>query len=917
MLELRLLGAFELRAGGEPVTLTSTRAQAVLACLALRGGTPYGRKQLAFALWPGSTEQQARTNLRHVLHTLRGAVPGLDGHLRVTPQTLTLTGVTVDVAALGGSTVDELRAAADAYRGDLLEGWYDDWVTAERDECRRRIVEVLNTLVPLLEQAGDRPAAIRYAERLRALERLAEEPYRLLIRLYDAIGDRARAVRTYHECAAMLRDELGVTPSEETLSLYAVLLPPATPAPVVSAVAPFVAREDERRRLISLWRRAAPAHLVVVGGEPGIGKSRLAEEFRLWAARQGAATASARSYPAEGELAYAPVVAWLRRLGVGGHESGGLEPLLPDPDQEQGARLRLFEAMERALRPGPGGLLLVADDLHAADRATCQFVHYLVRESPGPLLVVATARIAEIDPGHPAHTLLDGLKILGRCTELPLERLDRDATTALAGRLGHRMSGADAARLHAETEGNPLFVVETLRAGWDALTPRVQAVLEARLRQLSPYALELAGIAAVAGSSVPVGVLIRQTDEQQDPAAGLDELWRRQILVTGGGDTYDFSHDKLREVAYRMLPPARRRHHHALVAAALREMPDVDTVAGRIAVHLLESGARDDAVDWFVRAAQAAQRVYADAEAVGLLLRAAGLVRGQDRELDVLTAVPGPLSSAEGYASPRLREVLDRALAIAGPAPAAPLLRAQAMAVLSRGDFQAALRHGAELRALGEDDDVLAVEGDFVQGVAAAWRADNAKAREHLSAALARYRPGNRSAHLLAYGQDPQVLCLVRLAHVFVRLGDPGEARRRRDRALELARAGGHPFTLGGALLFAALCDLDLGDRAVLPERAAELNEVCAKVEAAPIRVFAQALNGLLEGWPGLSRIDAALADPGRYSAPGVPAMLLRLRLEAVRALDQPDEARATARRLLDDGVLIWDGEARAVLGER
>ncbi|MBB4690987.1 AfsR/SARP family transcriptional regulator [Paractinoplanes abujensis] len=114
----------------------------------------------------------------------------------------------VDVAALSsGETVQELCAAADLYRGDLLEGRYDDWVLQARDECRRRMVALLARLVPLLD--GD---AIRYAEQYRALDRLAEEPYRQLIRLHHATGDRARAVRTFHECASALRDEPGVGP---------------------------------------------------------------------------------------------------------------------------------------------------------------------------------------------------------------------------------------------------------------------------------------------------------------------------------------------------------------------------------------------------------------------------------------------------------------------------------------------------------------------------------------------------------------------------------------------------------------------------------------------------------------------------------------------------------------------------------
>jgi DNA-binding SARP family transcriptional activator len=967
MLQARLFGTFELRSDGTPVALTSSRAQSLLAYLALRHGTPQRRDRVAYLLWPDSTERQARTNLRHVLHTLRGAIPGAECHLLATTQTLALHDFSADVLAFDAALAvagDEddaapaLRTAADLYAGDLMEGWYDDWLTAERDTYRRRVTAALAQLVSLLEAAGDLDAAIRYAERAVALDRLAEAPYRSLMRLHDTRGDRARAVSVYHQCVATLEDELGVEPSAETRALYEALLPHEGTAPRTSGAAAFVGRRTERRRLTELWRDAGagPPHLVVVTGEPGVGKTRLVEEFRHWAAHRGAVTAAARSYTAEGTLAYAPVVAWLRDLGVPRWRSrltpaqiATLAPLLPElaaqsAPLEPSSRLRLFDAVVQALHAGAGPLLLIADDLHAADSPTLQLLHYLLRAEPvpppadgdpgreprPPLLVAATARLAETDAGHPVHALLAGLRALGRCTELPLHRLDRAETAALAARAGHTLGAVDAGRLHAETDGNPLFVVEALRAGWhgggaQVLTPRVQAVLEARLLQLTAGARELIGVAAAAGSSVSVDVLGRVHPHGADRVApDLDELWRRQLLLTGGGDTYDFSHDKLREVAYRMLSPAQRRRNHGLLAGALRDAHAgrLDAVAGQVAAHLHEAGATDEAVDWYLRAAAFAQRLYADADAADLLLRAWQIVRGQDRELAVLTAVPGPLSSAEGYASPRLRTVLDRAFALAdrlGAEPAAPLLRAQAMAVLSRGEFGAAAEYGARLRALGDGDDVLAVEGDFVRGVAAAWRNETAAARAHLRAAVDRYRPENRSAHLLAYGQDPLVLCLVRLAHVHFCLGEPAEARRLQKRALELARAGGHPFTLGGALLFAALLDLDLADLPSVRDRVAELTRLRERAEAPPIGLFTVAMSGYLEvldgaARPGLARIDAALADPRRATAPGVPAMLLRIRLAAAQAAGLSDEVRATAGRLLDDDVRVWDDLARALL---
>jgi hypothetical protein len=240
------------------------------------------------------------------------------------------------------------------------------------------------------------------------------------------------------------------------------------------------------------------------------------------------------------------------------------------------------------------------------------------------------------------------------------------------------------------------------------------------------------------------------------------------------------------------------------------------------------------------------------------------------------------------------------------------------MAVLSRGEFESARAYGAQLRAL-DGGDVLAVEGHFVEGVAAAWRNDTEAAHHHLQAAIDRYRPENRPAHLLAYGQDPQVLCLARLAHVQFCRGDSAEAIRLQHRAIEQARAVGHPFTLAAALLFTALLDLDLADLRSLRRRAGELTGLRERVEAAPIRLFTDAITGYLEVLdgavrPGLSRIDAALADPGRTAAPGVPAMLLRIRLAAADAAGLTGEARRCAAELLADGVCVWDGLARDVL---
>jgi predicted ATPase len=254
------------------------------------------------------------------------------------------------------------------------------------------------------------------------------------MRLHDARGDRAGALRVYHACAATLERELRVEPSAATRRAYEALLPsqdepavggqPGRAGPLGRP--PLVGRAPQRARLTDLWRAAAggDARLVLVTGEPGAGKTRLVEELRSWCAQRGAATAEARSYPAEGALAYGPVVSWLRSDALAGQfgrldraQLDELARLLPElrppapglpppaPPAERDQRRLLFEALARAVLAPPGPLLLVADDLHWADRETLQFLHYLLRAEPdAPLLVVATVRREELDPTTRSRT---------------------------------------------------------------------------------------------------------------------------------------------------------------------------------------------------------------------------------------------------------------------------------------------------------------------------------------------------------------------------------------------------------------------------------------------------------------------------------------------------------------------------------
>lgn len=633
-LSIRLFGALELRLGDALLPLLeSARAESLLAYLLLHRGVSQTRQHLAFLLWPDSIEAQARTNLRHVLHHLRHALPHLDHFLDITPQTIRwradascwLDVATFDAAVVRAErdTADgglaALREAIELYRGDLLAGCYDEWLVGERERFLQRYLAALARLAELLEVQGDLARAIEHAEQLLRHDPLREETYRLLMRLHDGMGDRARALRVYHACVATLERELGVEPSAATREAYEALLPPGrdvggragrTVGP------PLIGRAAERARLASLWRTAEQgrAQFVLIGGEPGIGKPRLVEEFRSWCAQRGAATVGARAYAAEGALAYRLIVAWLRADAFGARVDALDRPhltelarLLPEllvrvpglphleslPEGEQ--RQRLFDALVRAIFAADGPLLLVADGIHWYDRETLQCLHYLLRAAPeARLLVAATAPREELVAQHPLHDLLAGLRVLECSTEIELGWLTRGETAVLAERLSrHPLGEADAGLLYDETEGSPLFVVEALRAGWQPgqvgrgwLSPKVQAVIEARLAQLSASARELIGVAATIGREFTAEVLARASEADETAfVRGLDELWRRRLVREQGSDAYDFSHDTIREVAYAALGPMLRRHHHLRVARALERVyaHDAGPVSGQLA----------------------------------------------------------------------------------------------------------------------------------------------------------------------------------------------------------------------------------------------------------------------------------------------------------------------------------------------
>ena len=852
-----------------------------------------------------------------------------------------------------------MRAAVALYGGDLLDGHDEPWLRPERDRLRGRHLDALGELADLCEAAGDLAEAVTHAERLLRHDPLREEGYRRLMRLHAARGDAARALGVYHECSRLLESELGVAPSAATRAAYAALLPREAPGSgePVAGPPPLVGRAAERRRLVELWRAcvAGRTQFVLLTGEAGIGKSRLAEDFRAWCARQGAVVAEARCHAAEGPLVYGPVTAWLRsgalrpRLAQLDRESRSeLARLLPElltevpdtpkpeplPADEQ--RRRLLEAVADAVLAGPAPRLLVLDDLQHADRETCRLLHFLIRRDPAArLVVVATARREEIDRDHPVQELLAGLDALERYAEIELGRLDRAETDVLARRLTGEP--VDIERLFAETEGNPLFVVEALRVGprQDApVSRRVQTVLETRLAQLSGTARELAEVAATIGREFRVDVLAAAAGGDDEALLrGLDELWRRRILREHGGEVYRFSHDKIREVAVLGVSPPRRRLLHLRIAPALERAyaADPGPVSAQIAAHYAEGGSPGHAVTWYRRAAEAAQELHASRigrrppGAGGAPAPRAAPVRAPRRGRAGSWRTRSSARSPRWWATPpppsrptrRRRTRLTRAV---GVPLAPPLLRSLGMTALTREDFPATLRIGGELQAAGEQPRRRRARrrGRLPPGDGGVL-AGRLRRRPHAPGDRRRPLPARRPRHPsrpLRPGPQGGVPGPPR-QHPLV----PRRPRRRAAGPRRRPRLGRGDRAAVQHRHRAAL-RRDAGPRhgrrarPAPPHRPAggDRAEGAARSASPPPR------------WPDISTCSTgrrrsgsppsttAIRDAGDQGpAPGVPAMLARIRLGAAVAGNEPARAVAAADALLAMGGAadVWAAAAR------
>lgn len=684
-----LLGPPKVERDGATIEVDTRKATALLAYLAVTGRSA-SRDTLADLLWPEYGQKRARAALRRTLSALSGARSA--GWLVVNREDVSLDPreTSVDVLRFRslleerrrhGHPKDEvcpecfapLSEAVKLYRGDFMQGFglrdsnvFDDWQFSEGDRVRRELSSALDQLSRLEAARGDFETAVLHARRRLDLDRLDESSHRRLMELYALSGRRTSALRQYEQCAKTLQKELGISPLEETTRLHEDIkrneLPPKPaefrPKPLrdegsTSSGGSLVGRAGQMEDLRREYARASESggRLVALQGEAGIGKTRLAEEFLDLTSRAGAVTITARCYPDESGLAYAPLVEVLSALAAGSHRErlkgtperylaeasrlapglGGAEPDAALPGSF-GAQSRFFEGVAQtiisALEGSPAGVLFL-DDAQWADGASLDLLSYLVRRTANRrVFVILAYRTDSVPEDHALSRLLSSAKRSRFGTSFALTRFDRESVELLVEEAVGGSSGL-AGRLYEETEGLPFLLSEYLaaiKAGeigaseepWP-LPGGARELLRERLSSVGEAGRSMLVSAAVIGRSFDLETLRESSGRSEEEiVCALEDLERRGLVeeVDDGGPAYDFAHEKLRSLVYEETSLARRRLLHRRVAESLARRTGEGALAARVARHYELAGSEDAAARYFEVAGEADRSLHANVEAL-------------------------------------------------------------------------------------------------------------------------------------------------------------------------------------------------------------------------------------------------------------------------------------------------------------
>jgi predicted ATPase len=963
MLHLYTFGGLRIEQEEQILRLPTRKADKLLAYLVTYADRSHPRTTLIGVFWPDLPEAKARRRLSDTLWRVRHV---LGDHVVANEEEIWLNDALprwVDVeqfrAALAHLQHEAPESAAvekalSLYRGPYLEGLYDDWALLERERWRGLYLDALGYLVEQYKRVGDYRNALRAARRLIAVEPLHEVAHRELMRLYHLLGRDAEAVVQYQRCRDLLREALDVSPAPETEMLYRVLQRRGTPAAMTSLshlpaparsalpdlnAPPLVGRDAERAALLGHLERAAQGRgaLLLLEGEPGIGKSRLIEEliagarWRNIEVLQAQTTTAASFAPLTAALSPALTPLRLRQLRRLLPELDlqavlqAVAPLLPQLKETENDRITLhdlappdaYDRLEQALvtlilslsRVVP--CLWVLEDLQEIDGETLALLPRLYPQLVDHrVLLVLTGRCTEIRERAPVWETLQALDRQRAFPRYTLSRLEKKELHALLERLLDEVRPNLIERLMRESGGVPLYVVELLKVWRDegrlsptkdgcwhwagelpAMLPRRlgREIIGHRLTRLSQKAQAVLKAAAVIGTAVDFDLLAEVSTSPTAPPdpsqterymQASDELLALGFLTeTEVG--YRFSHEQVRRAVYDQLTQGERRRLHHRVALALEEQrPDAHQVLAR---HFAAAGLRAPALHHLKRAAQDAREVFAHRTALKCCDQLLSLLsRPKDRadRYDVLrerAEVLGWIGDRKAQGRD-LAEMLRLAEELDDASRRAAALYRRSEWHRLQGRYEAAnedARAALDLyHALGDDHARADLLSQLGRNVI--YTGNYPKAAAYFEEALNLYED--------LEDLDGQIGCLIGLAHVAEFEGDYVRNLHYCQQSLALAEAAGDPHRISHAFFAVGVTYHDLGD-----------------MESAQTH-FRRAL---------------ALAETtGDRRRKGVSHLYLGIVAIEQEAFGAARHHVETARELLHAAQDIsWEGEAQAVLG--
>ena len=647
---------------------------------------------------------------------------------------------------------------------------------------------------------------------------------------------------------------------------------------------PLIGREEELRLIESRWARvrAGQGQLVLVVGEAGLGKSRLAEEFQNRLAEvphtwtELACSQLLQNTPfhplveflkrrleeqepaPEGRVA--ALAAWHRAVGLDPMQSVPLvAPLLelpvpagypPPPAAADERRRRLIATLAGWWLGGARAqaVVLQVEDIHWADPSTLDLLRLLAEQcATAPVLLLIASRPEFRAPwAHRSHHTVVALA--------PLERPEvQQMVRGLAAR--HAVSRHTMEALVARTGGVPLFIEEVTRlllegGGQDAvqgIPSTLQALLTARLDRLGS-AKEVAQIAAALGHEFTYS-LIHSVAGQSDELLmeSLERLAEADLIYVQGmppESSYRFKHALMQDAAYETMLKSRRRELHRVIAQTLTDAfkEIAEAQPELLAHHLTQAGAAREAIGYWQRAGQQAVERSANIEAIAHFSRALELLRplpdGVERdqvELELRVALGVPLIASRGYSAAevertyaRARELSER---VGGSPQFANILWGLWVRYLTGGPIGAALEMAEQYRAIAERtrDSGHLLETCQVMGIALFYLGEFPKALPHLARGSVMYDPERHHALIYEHGgADTGVAIQTHEALALWTLGYPEQARQRMQTALATANAlARHPFTVAFGHYFLAWFHKLCGDDAMAAAATAVAMQIC------------------------------------------------------------------------------------------